>query len=215
MPYWPCKKIDMFDPDYTSRLLQRAVDAFSRLPGIGPKSALRLALHLLRQDEEESINLAESIVDLRMKVVYCSECKMISDAPLCSVCVQPKRDRSVVCVVENVQDVMSIENTGSYKGLYHVLGGIISPMDGVGPADLFIDALMERLEKGEIKEVILALSTTMEGETTCFYLFKKMAQLPVRITTIARGVGFGDKLEYTDQLTLGRSIENRQPFKPE
>lgn len=205
----------MFDPDYTSRRLQKAVDAFARLPGIGPKSALRLALYLLRQDEEEAENLAESILELRKKVVYCSECRMISDTPLCTVCAQPKRDRSLVCVVENVQDVMSIEQTGSYKGLYHVLGGIISPMDGIGPADLFIDALMERLEKGVIKEVILALSTTMEGETTCFYLYKKMARLPLRITTIARGVGFGDKLEYTDQLTLGRSIENRQPFKPE
>ncbi|NLA15382.1 MAG: recombination protein RecR [Bacteroidales bacterium] len=205
----------MFEPRYVSDLLQRAVDAFSRLPGIGPKSALRMALYLLRQEEGEAENLAASILELRNKVVYCSECLMISDAPLCPVCAHPEREKNVICIVENVRDVMSIEKTGSYKGLYHVLGGIISPIDGIGPADLAIEPLMERLQKRNVQEVILALSTTMEGETTCFYLYKKMASLPLKITTIARGVGFGDQLEYTDELTLGRSIENRQLFKPE
>jgi len=205
----------MFEPRYVSDLLQKAVDAFSRLPGIGPKSALRLALHLLRQEEEEAENLAQSITDLRRKVVYCSECRMISDAPLCPVCSNPERDRGIICVVENVRDVMSIEHTGRYKGLYHVLGGIISPIDGIGPADLAVEPLMERLARQGVREVILALSTTMEGETTCFYLFKKIAPFKLTVTTIARGVGFGDQLEYTDELTLGRSIENRQPFKPE
>ena len=198
-----------------SELLQKAVDAFSRLPGIGPKSALRLALHLLRQEEEEAENLAQSITDLRRKVVYCSECRMISDAPLCPVCSNPERDRGIICVVENVRDVMSIEHTGRYKGLYHVLGGIISPIDGIGPSDLAVEPLMERLGRGGVREVVLALSTTMEGETTCFYLYKKIASYKLTVTTIARGVGFGDQLEYTDELTLGRSIENRQPFKPE
>ena len=205
----------MFEPRYVSDLLQKAVDAFSRLPGIGPKSALRLALHLLRQEEEEAENLAQSITDLRRKVVYCSECRMISDAPLCPVCSNPERDRGIICVVENVRDVMSIEHTGRYKGLYHVLGGIISPIDGIGPADLAVEPLMERLARGGVREVVLALSTTMEGETTCFYLFKKIVPFKLSVTTIARGVGFGDQLEYTDELTLGRSIENRQPFKPE
>ena len=205
----------MFEPRYNSELLQKAVDAFSRLPGIGPKSALRLALYLLRQPVEEADNLATAVTDLRHKVVYCPECRMISDAPVCPVCSDPKRDKGIICVVENVRDVMSIEHTGRYKGLYHVLGGIISPIDGIGPADLAVEPLMERLQKGNVREVILALSTTMEGETTCFYLFKKMSPYQLKITTIARGVGFGDQLEYTDELTLGRSIENRQLFKPE
>ncbi len=205
----------MFEHRYVSDHLQKAVEAFSRLPGIGPKSALRMALYLLKQGEGESEDLAESILTLRRKVVYCSGCRMISDAPLCPVCSNPERDRGIICVVENVRDVMSIEHTGRYKGLYHVLGGIISPIDGIGPADLAVEPLLERLSKGGVREVILALSTTMEGETTCFYLYKKMASLAVKITTIARGVGFGDQLEYTDELTLGRSIENRQPFKPE
>ncbi|HBG53220.1 MAG TPA: recombination protein RecR [Rikenellaceae bacterium] len=205
----------MFEPRYVSDLLQKAVDAFSRLPGIGPKSALRLALHLLRQEEEEAENLAQSITDLRRNVVYCSQCRMISDAALCPVCSNPDRDLGIICVVENVRDVMSIEHTGRYKGLYHVLGGIISPIDGIGPADLAVEPLMERLARGGVREVVLALSTTMEGETTCFYLFKKIVPFKLSVTTIARGVGFGDQLEYTDELTLGRSIENRQPFKPE
>jgi len=205
----------MFEPRYVSDLLQKAVDAFSRLPGIGPKSALRLALHLLRQEEEEAENLAQSITDLRRNVVYCSQCRMISDAALCPVCSNPDRDLGIICVVENVRDVMSIEHTGRYKGLYHVLGGIISPIDGIGPADLAVEPLMERLARGGVREVVHALSTTMEGETTCFYLFKKIVPFKLSVTTIARGVGFGDQLEYTDELTLGRSIENRQPFKPE
>lgn len=204
----------MFEPKYDSVLLQQAVDAFSRLPGIGAKSALRMALYLLKQPMAESEVLSHSIQELRQKVVYCQECGMISDAPLCPVCSSAKRDRAIVCVVENVRDVMSIEHTGRYNGLYHVLGGIISPIDGVGPSDLAIEPLLERLRRGDIKEVVLALSTTMEGETTCFYLYKLLSPLGVKISTIARGVGFGDQLEYTDELTLGRSIENRQPFRP-
>ncbi len=205
----------MFEPKYDSVLLQQAVDAFSRLPGIGSKSALRMALHLLRQPAAEAEELSRCVLELRRKVVYCSECRMISDGPLCPVCSSAKRDRTVVCVVENVRDVMSIEHTGRYNGLYHVLGGIISPIDGIGPSDLAIEPLMERLRRGEIKEMVLALSTTMEGETTCYYLYKLLNVTGVKISTIARGVGFGDQLEYTDSLTLGRSIENRQPFRPE
>ena len=204
----------MFESRYDSFLLQQAVDAFSRLPGIGPKSALRMALYLLRQPAPESEHLAESIRNLRDKVVYCSECRMISDAPVCPVCSDPNRDRRVICVVENVRDVMSIEHTGRYRGLYHVLGGIISPIDGIGPSDLAIDQLVERIEQGEAREVILALSTTMEGETTCYYLYKRINSYGIKISTIARGVGFGDQLEYTDELTLGRSIVKRQHFNP-
>ncbi len=200
---------------YPSTLLENAVNEFAKLPGIGRKSALRLVLHLLRQDEKNVNHFTETLLKLKKEVNYCTCCHNISDTEICAICADKSRDPSVICVVENVRDVMSIENTGSYKGLYHVLGGIISPIDGISPADLAIEPLLERLQKGNVQEVILALSTTMEGETTCFYLYKKMAQFPLKITTIARGVGFGDQLEYTDELTLGRSIENRQPFKPE
>ena len=203
----------MFRQNYSSVLLEKAVDEFSSLPGIGRKSALRLALHLLKQPQENVERFGNSFIALRKGVKYCNVCNMISDENICSVCSDSSRDRSIICVVESIRDVLSIENTGQYRGLYHVLGGIISPMDGVGPGDLPIKELTERVVSGEVKEVILALSTSMEGETTSFYLYKKLSGTGVQITTIARGVGFGDDLEYTDELTLGTSIENRHLFK--
>ncbi|MBQ5802705.1 MAG: recombination protein RecR [Bacteroidales bacterium] len=203
----------MFRQNYSSVLLEKAVDEFSSLPGIGRKSALRLALHLLKQPQENVERFGNSFIALRKGVKYCNVCNMISDENICSVCSDSSRDRSIICVVESIRDVLSIENTGQYRGLYHVLGGIISPMDGVGPGDLPIKELAERVVSGEVKEVILALSTSMEGETTSFYLYKKLSGTGVQITTIARGVGFGDDLEYTDELTLGKSIENRHLFK--
>lgn len=204
----------MFEPDYTSALLQQAVEALSRLPGIGKKTALRIALHLLRSPESETLYLSDSLARFRKEVVFCKECFMISDVPLCPFCSNAKRDHSLICVVENVRDVMNIENTGCYNGLYHVLGGIISPIDGIGPSDLTLAALRERLQKGGVSEIILALSTTMEGETTGYYLYKYLKDLNVLISAIARGVAFGNELEYADQLTLGRAIENRQVFNP-
>ncbi len=203
----------MFRQNYSSVLLEKAVDEFSSLPGIGRKSALRLALHLLKQPQENVERFGNSFIALRKGVKYCNVCNMISDENICSVCSDSSRDRSIICVVESIRDVLSIENTGQYRGLYHVLGGIISPMDGVGPGDLPIKELTERVVSGDVKEVILALSTSMEGETTSFYLYKKLSGTGVQITTIARGVGFGDDLEYTDELTLGKSIENRHLFK--
>ena len=203
----------MFKHNYSSVLLEKAVEEFASLPGIGRKSALRLALHLLKQPQENVDRFGNAFISLRKGVKYCNICNMISDNDICSVCADKTRDTSIVCVVESIRDVLSIENTEQYTGLYHVLGGIISPIDGVGPADLPIKELVNRIESGVIKEVILALSTSMEGETTSFYLYKKLSGLNVKITTIARGVGFGDDLEYTDELTLGKSIENRHLFK--
>lgn len=203
----------MFKQKYSSQLLEKAVDEFASLPGIGRKSALRLALHLLKQPVENIERFGTSFIALRKGVKYCSCCNMITDGDTCSVCADNRRDRSVICVVESIRDVLSIENTEQYSGLYHVLGGIISPMDGIGPADLPIDRLVERVMEGEVKEVILALSTSMEGETTSFFLYKKLSPLNISISTIARGVGFGDDLEYTDELTLGKSIQNRHLFK--
>ena len=202
----------MFRQNYSSLLLEKAVEEFASLPGIGRKSALRLALHLLKQPQENVERFGNSFIALRKGVRYCSICNMISDAELCSICANSSRDRSIICVVESIRDVLSIENTNQYNGLYHVLGGIISPMDGIGPSDLPIRELVDRVGSGEIKEVILALSTSMEGETTSFYLYKKLASTGVKISTIARGVGFGDDLEYTDELTLAKSIENRHLF---
>lgn len=193
--------------------MEDAVEEFASLPGVGRKTALRLALHLLKQPEERVQRFSNAFVRLRTEVRYCSECNMISDSAVCPVCSDSKRDRSVVCVVESIRDVISLENTQQFNGLYHVLGGIISPMDGIGPSDLTVDRLVERVGSGEIKEVVLALNTGMEGETTSFYIFKKLAPFDIKVTTIARGVGFGDDLEYTDELTLGKSIQNRQPFK--
>lgn len=197
---------------YSSRLLENAVQEFSKLPGIGRKTALRLVLHLLRQEPAEVEQLAEALVTMIHEVKFCSVCHNISDTDVCPICADERRDASTVCVVENIQDVMAIENTQQYHGLYHVLGGIISPMDGIGPSDLEIDSLVKRVGEGGIREVILALSPTMEGDTTCFYIFRKLAPFEVRLTIIARGVSVGNELEYTDEVTLGRSILNRTPF---
>lgn len=197
---------------YPSSLLENAVNEFSRLPGIGRKTALRLALHLLRQPETEAEKLGNSLIQLRKEINYCSVCHNISDTDCCQICSNPGRDASTVCVVETIRDVMSIENTQQFKGLYHVLGGIISPMEGIGPSDLEIASLIGRVQSGVVNEVILALSTTMEGDTTNFYLYRKLEQFGIRITTIARGVAVGDELEYADEVTLGRSILNRIEF---
>ena len=207
---------------YPSKLLENAVQAIGSLPGVGKRSALRLALHLLRQPQENVHHFAESIVRLRDEAKYCRECSMISDEDICPICSDRTRDRKTVCVVENVRDVMSIENTGQYHGLYHVLGGIISPIAGVGPSDITVAALAERIKAmatsgetapGEI-EVILALSGDVEGETTSFYIYRLISGYGVKVSSLARGLGFGDDLEYADELTLGRSIVNRQQFKP-
>lgn len=203
----------MFKQNYPSKLLEEAVEQFASLPGVGRKSALRLAIHLLKQPVENVDHFAEAFVKLRHEAVFCPVCNMITDDGTCPVCSDSRRDRSLICVVESLRDVLSIENTGQFNGLYHILGGIISPMDGIGPNDIKIKELVDRVDAGGVNEVLLALSTGMEGETTSFYIYKKLMDKPVRITAIARGVGFGDDLEYTDELTLGRSIENRQLFK--
>ena len=199
--------------DFASPLLENAVTELSRLPGIGRKTALRLALHLLRRDESESVALGQAIIDMRRNINYCRQCHNISDEDICPVCNDPRRDKSTVCVVENVNDVMSIERTRQYTGLYHVLGGVISPMDGIGPDSLEIDSLVKRVEQGEVDEVILALGATMEGDTTNYYIFRKLARFQdLRITQLARGVAVGNDLEYTDELTLGRSLLQRTLF---
>lgn len=197
---------------FSSELLQKAVDQFSTLPGIGKKSALRMALFILKQPKENVELFASSLVNLSRNVQRCSECNMISDSPVCPICSDRRRNRGIICVVESIRDVLSIENTQTYNGLYHVLGGIISPMDGVGPSDLPIAELEKRIEGGEVKEVVLALSTSMEGETTSYFIYNRLKKYDIKITAIARGVAFGDDLEYTDELTLAKSIENRQPF---
>ncbi|MGM9783963.1 MAG: recombination mediator RecR [Candidatus Cryptobacteroides sp.] len=198
--------------NYPSRVLQDAVEAISSLPGVGSRSALRLALHLLRQPSETIHQFATAVDRLATDVHYCRQCMMVADGDLCSICADGKRDRRTICVVESVRDVMSIEATGQYNGVYHVLGGIISPINGIAPSDLHIKELLARLEEG--MEVILALSGDVEGETTSFYIYRQIAGLGVKVTTLARGLGFGDDLEYADALTLGRSIAARQPFKP-
>ncbi len=198
---------------YPSRLLERAVQEFSKLPGIGRKTALRLVLHLLRQETTEVEQLADALVTMKNEVRFCSVCHNISDTEVCPICSDERRDATTICVVENVQDVMAIENTQQFHGLYHVLGGIISPMDGIGPGNLEIDSLVQRVSEGGVKEVILALSPTMEGDTTCFYIFRKLASFDVKLSIIARGVSVGNELEYTDEVTLGRSILNRTPFE--
>jgi recombination protein RecR len=197
---------------YPSALLQRAVDEFAKLPGIGSKTALRLVLYLLKQDAESVEAFSAAISRLKKEVKYCKVCHNISDTDVCRICADPRRDSSIVCVVENIRDVMAVEDTLQFKGLYHVLGGIISPMDGIGPRDLQIDSLVERVKAGGIKEVILALSTTMEGETTNFYIYRRLEYLNVKTSVIARGVAIGDELVYTDEVTLGRSIVNRTLF---
>ena len=197
---------------FTSKLLEEAVDEFSSLPGIGRKTAFRLVMHLLRRDRAEVKRFGETITRLREDVCYCSNCHGISDTPVCDICSDPQRDRSLICVVESVQDVMAVENTRQFRGLYHVLGGIISPVDGIGPSDLTINRLEEKVREGYATEIILALSTTMEGDTTNFYIYKRLSQYNIRITTLARGVAIGDVLEYTDEITLGQSIVNRRLF---
>ena len=204
----------MIQQQYPSQLLERAVQEFSKLPGIGRKTALRLVLHLLRQDTDDVQQFADTIARMKQEVKHCEVCHNISDSEVCPICSNPRRDRTTVCVVENIQDVMAVENTQQYNGLYHVLGGVISPMDGIAPGDLEIDSLVHRVGAGDIKEVILALSSTMEGDTTNFYIFRKLASFSdVRISIIARGISVGDELEYTDEVTLGRSILNRTPFE--
>lgn len=198
---------------YPSQLLERAVEAFSQLPGVGRKTALRLVLHLLRQSTEDVDSFADAVIRVKHDVKYCNVCHNISDNEVCSICSDPRRDASVVCVVENIQDVMAIENTQQFHGLYHVLGGIISPMDGIGPHDLEIESLVERVEEGKVKEIILALASTMEGDTTNFYISRKLKDTGVKLSVIARGISVGDELEYTDEVTLGRSILNRTPFE--
>ena len=198
---------------YPSKLLERTVGEFSKLPGIGRRTALRLVLHLLRQKPETGHALSESLSQLIDSVKYCKVCHNISDTDICDICSNPLRDQSTVCVVENIRNVLSIENTGIYRGLYHVLGGIISPMDGVGPNNLEIESLIKRVEEGGIQEIIFALSPTMEGDTTNFFISRKLAPFNVRLTTLARGISIGDELEYTDEITLGRSIINRVELK--
>mgnify|MGYP003292101548 CR=1 FL=1 len=200
--------------NYPSKALQDAVEALGSLPGVGQRSALRLALHLLKQPKENIRHFAASIEGLSDNVQYCSTCMMISDSQTCSICSDHSRDHSTICVVENVRDVMSIEATGQYHGVYHVLGGIISPINGIGPSDITVRQLVERLGREDVSEVILALPGDVEGETTAFYIYRQIEPLGVRISALARGLGFGDDLEYADSLTLGRSILNRQIFKP-
>ncbi len=197
---------------FSSTLLENAVNEFAKLPGIGRKTALRLVLHLLKQSREEVELFGKTLIQLRKEIKYCKICHNISDTETCRICSNPGRDSETICVVENIKDVMSIENTLQFRGLYHVLGGIISPMDGIGPKDLEIESLVTRVKEENIKEIILALSTTMEGDTTNFYIFRKLAPLNVKITTIARGIAIGDELEYADEITLGRSILNRVDF---
>lgn len=198
--------------NYPSTLLEDAIDQLSKLPGVGKRSALRLALYLLRQDPSVGVAIGESLIRLCEEINYCSVCFNVSDTEVCSICTNGSRDGAIVCVVENVNDVMAIENTRVFQGLYHVLGGVISPMDGVGPSDLKIAQLIERVKSGEVKEVLLALSTTMEGDTTNFYIFRKLSACNVKITMIARGIAIGDEIEYADEVTLGRSIINRVSF---
>ena len=197
---------------FSSSLLENAVNEFAKLPGIGRKTALRLVLHLLKQSNDEVELFGNSFIRLRNEIVYCKHCHNISDSEVCHICGNPSRDAKTICVVENIKDVMTIENTQQYKGLYHVLGGIISPMDGIGPNELEIESLVKRVREESISEVILALSTTMEGDTTNFYIFRKLTPSGIRITTIARGIAIGDELGYADEVTLGRSILNRVDF---
>jgi len=199
--------------DFSSKLLENAVYEVSQLPGIGKRTALRLVLHLLKQPEQRTENLSSSLVSLRSKIQFCQNCHNISDTNMCEICANPKRDDALVCVVEDIRDVMAIENTGQFRGKYHVLGGKISPMEGIGPQNLKIGSLVEKVRKGVIKELIFALSSTMEGDTTNFYIFRQIEDLEVKTSTIARGIAVGDELEYADEVTLGRSIVNRVPFE--
>lgn len=198
---------------YPSKLLEQAVSELAKLPGIGRKTALRMALHLLKRKIQDVESLGTSVIKMRNEVIYCSECRNISDDAVCGICASPKRDHSLICVVEDIRDVMAIENTGQYSGVYHVLGGIISPMEGIGPHDLHIEALIGRVASGSVVEILLALPTTIEGDTTNFYLFRKLSEFNIRLTTLSRGVSIGDELEHTDEVTLGRSILNRTLYE--
>ncbi len=199
--------------DFSSKLLEQAVYEMSQLPGIGKRTALRLVLHLLRQSENQTLQLADALVQLRTEVKFCKNCHNISDTELCEICANPNRESAIVCVVEDVRDVMAIENTSQYRGQYHVLGGKISPLDGVGPQDLTISSLVEKVKSGGVEEVIFALSSTMEGDTTNFYIFRQLEEFKIKTSTIARGIAVGDELEYADEVTLGRSILHRIPFE--
>ena len=199
--------------NFSSKLLEQAVEEFGKLPGVGKKTALRLVLHLLKQSDADVSRFTNSLDRLKSDIKYCKTCFNISDQDICEICSSPKRDHSLVCVVEDTRDVMAIENTNQFNGVYHVLGGLISPMEGVGPADLKIESLVERVRNGEIQEVILALSATMEGDTTIFYLYRKLREFQIQISTIARGISFGGELEYVDEITLGRSIATRVPYE--
>ena len=198
--------------NFSSKLLEDAVAEFSKLPGVGQKTALRLVLHLLKQDKADVGRFSTAITKLSDEIQFCRVCLNISDHPVCQICSSPKRDHTMICVVEDTRDVMAIENTSQYNGIYHVLGGLISPMDGIGPTDLEVDSLLERLKESDVKEIIFALSATMEGDTTLFYLDKRLKNFDLTISTIARGIAFGGELEYVDEITLGRSIATRVPY---
>lgn len=199
--------------EFSSKLLQNAVDQMSQLPGVGKRTALRFVLHLLRQPASHTNQLTQALNDVRSQIKFCKKCYNISDSDLCDICQNPKRDESIICVVEDIRDVLAIENTASYKGLYHVLGGKISPMDGVGPNELNIQSLIARVKSGQVNELIFALSATMEGDTTNFYIFKQLSDVNIKTSTIARGIAVGNELEYADEVTLSRSIQNRIPFE--
>ena len=199
--------------EFSSKLLQNAVNEVAQLPGIGRRTALRLVLHLMRQPENQTIQLSMSLTEMRSKINFCNSCHNISDHSICEICSNENRNRALICVVEDIRDVLAIESTASFKGIYHVLGGKISPMDGIGPSDLNIQSLISKVKSGQVKEVIFALSSTMEGDTTNFYIFKQIKSYEIQISTIARGISVGDELEYADEITLGRSIINRIPFE--
>jgi len=199
--------------NFSSKLLENAVNEIAQLPGIGKRSALRLAMHLLKQPKERTTYLAEALTNLKTNIKHCKSCHNISDVDFCEICSNPKRNKEIICVVEDIRDVMAIENTAQFKGLYHVLGGKISPMEGVGPNNLTIESLVNKVKSGAVKELIFALSSTMEGDTTNFYIFKQIEKFPVKISTIARGIAVGDEIEYADEITLGRSILNRIPYE--
>lgn len=199
--------------EFSSKLIEKAVNEMSQLPGIGKRTALRLVLHILKQPKEQAVFLAQALITMREEIKYCKSCHNISDREVCEICANPGRNHKIICVVEDIRDVMAIENTGQFRGIYHVLGGKISPIDGVGPSQLTINALVEKAKLGQIKEIIFALSSTMEGDTTNFYIYKQIADLPIIVSTIARGIAVGDELEYADEVTLGRSILQRVPFE--
>ncbi|MDN6280156.1 MAG: recombination mediator RecR [Psychroflexus sp.] len=199
--------------EFSSKLLQEAVDQVSFLPGIGKRTALRLVLHLLNQDQEVTTDLAKALLDLKVKIKHCKNCHNISDNAVCDICANPKRDQSIVCIVEDIRDIMAIENTEQYRGVYHVLNGKINPIEGIGPNDLTIDSLITKAKQGEMKEIIFALSSTMEGDTTNFYIYRQLEKFDIKTSTIARGISVGDELEFADEVTLGRSIVHRIPFE--